>query len=102
MYECDVNVLQQVYDRAETQVCLESINNTLNQVGYQLPAMREREDRYWTFLHRMTLVSESAGRARQSLSQQFQVISSLAINTLRNDEGEWYDALVLSGIKQWY
>ena len=43
VYTCDVEVLQQVYDQVETQVCLEAINQTLDEVDYQLPIMRERE-----------------------------------------------------------
>ena len=64
--------------------------------------MREREDRYWTFLHRMTLATESVGRSRQSLSRQFQVIIGLTTNTLRNDNGERYDGIVLTGLNQWH
>ena len=100
---CDVEVLQQVYDQVETQVCLEALNQTLDEVNQRLPMMREREDIHWTSLHRMTMATENVTMTRQALSRQLQIIINL---TTGNSDNQFpirsREGITLSGLNPWH
>ena len=102
-YPCDVEVLQQVYDHVETQVCLEALNQTLDEVDYQLPIMREKENWHWTFLHRMTVATENVARSRQALSRQLQIIINLTTGNSENHFPiERREGIILTGLNPWH
>ena len=50
----------------------------------------------------MSLAAESSGKARQALYRQIQNLSCLDINSLHGNDGEPYEARVLSGVRLWY